>query len=308
MKIRLGYACLPITIKETASSMLTYTYFKRLGSKGYDKLNEVIMSNFNSLKEILKYNIVNDIMFFRITSNIFPLAKHPNVSIDLNKYKANLEEIGNIINKHHMRITLHLDPYYVLNSTRDDVVSSTINILEFYHIMFKYMKIDYKIVTHLGGKAGGKKLGMQRFIDHFYLLSYDIKKHLIIENDDKVYNIRNILKVCEKIHIPCVLDYHHFMCNKNNEKIEDYLERIFNTWDDIPKIHFSSPKSKKEKRAHNDYIDINDFVKFLDKAKKLNRDFDIMIEAKSKDDALFRLVRQLKYLGYKVKGTTVYID
>ena len=32
-----------------------------------------------------------------------------------------------------------------------------------------------------------------------------------------------------------------------------------------------------------------------------------MIEAQMKDDALFRLVRQLKYLNYKVKGTTIYI-
>lgn len=308
MKIRLGYACLPLTINETASSTVTYTYFKKLGSKGYDKLNEVILSNLNSLKEILKYNIANDIYVFRITSNLFPLATHPNVSIDLTKYKTNLKEIGNIINKHNIRISLHLDPYYVLNSTRDDVVSSTINILEFYHIMFQYMKIDYRVVTHLGGKALGKKEGMKRFIDHFNMIDDKIKKHLILENDDKVYNIRNVLKVCESIHIPCVLDYHHFMCNKNNEKIEDYLKRIFNTWDTIPKIHFSSPKSKKEKRAHNEYIDINSFIKFIDKLKTFKQDIDIMIEAKGKDEALFRLIRQLKYLNYKVIGTTIYLD
>ena len=41
--------------------------------------------------------------------------------------------------------------------------------------------------------------------------------------------------------------------------------------------------------------------------KKYNRDIDIMIEAKMKDDALFRLIRQLRYLGYKVKGTTIYL-
>ncbi len=307
MKIKLGYACLPVSINETSSSMLTYTYFKRLGSNGYNKLNEIILSNFKSLKEILKYNIANEIYVFRITSNLFPLATHPHVSLDLKKYQSNLEEIGNIINQNHIRVSLHLDPYYVLNSIRDDVVSSTINILTFYQNMFKYMNIDYKIVTHVGGKAGGKKLGMKRFIDHFYLLDYDIKKHLILENDDKVYNIRNVLSICKKINIPFVLDYHHFMCNKNNEKIDDYLDKIFDTWDTIPKIHFSSPKSKKEKRAHHDYIDINMFVKFLDKLKIFNKDIDIMIEAKFKDEALFRLVRQLKYLGYKVEGTIIFL-
>ena len=41
--------------------------------------------------------------------------------------------------------------------------------------------------------------------------------------------------------------------------------------------------------------------------KVCDRDIDIMIEAKMKDDALFRLIRQLKYLGYKVSKTTIYL-
>ena len=52
---------------------------------------------------------------------------------------------------------------------------------------------------------------------------------------------------------------------------------------------------------------IKEFVDFLSILKEINMDLDIMIEAKMKDDALFRLVRQLKYLNYKVEGTTIYI-
>lgn len=305
MKIRFGYACVPITINETSSSLLTYTYYKKLGSKGNQKLDEVILSNINSLKEILKYNIANDIKFFRITSNLFPLATHPNVMVDISKYKNKLKEIGDIINKYNMRVDLHLDPYYVLNSIRSDVIESTINILGFYQIMFTYMNVDYKIVTHVGGKTLGKKEGMKRFKDNFNLLNEELKKRIIVENDDKVYNIRNVLKICNDLKIPMVLDYHHFICNRNNEKIEDYIEKIFSTWSDVPKIHFSSPKNKKEKRAHNDYIDINQFICFIEKIKFINQDFDIMIEAKAKDEALFRLIRQLKYYGYKTDKTTL---
>ena len=62
-------------------------------------------------------------------------------------------------------------------------------------------------------------------------------------------------------------------------------------------MHFSSPKSKlkKEYRSHNDYIDVKEFVKFINILKKENKDIDIMLEAKKKDEALFRLVRELKY-------------
>lgn len=63
----------------------------------------------------------------------------------------------------------------------------------------------------------------------------------------------------------------------------------------IPKIHFSSPKNKRESRSHNDYIDTNSFIQFLNILKQKNQDVDIMLESKAKDDALFRLVRELKY-------------
>ena len=58
MKIRLGYACVPVTINETSSHALTYTHYKRLGDKGNDKLDSVIKTNFESLEKILKYSFV----------------------------------------------------------------------------------------------------------------------------------------------------------------------------------------------------------------------------------------------------------
>ena len=61
------------------------------------------------------------------------------------------------------------------------------------------------------------------------------------------------------------------------------------------KMHFSSPKNKKDYRNHNDYINGNDFIDFMEILKKYDKDVDIMIEAKCKDDSLFRLIRYLKY-------------
>ena len=78
----------------------------------------------------------------------------------------------------------------------------------------------------------------------------------------------------------------------------------------LPKIHFSSPKSslKKDFRAHHDYINSNTFIDFIEKIKFINIDFDIMIEAKAKDEALFRLVRELKYkTNYKFIDETTFI-
>ncbi|MBE6139827.1 MAG: UV DNA damage repair endonuclease UvsE [Firmicutes bacterium] len=310
MKIRLGYACVPVTIDETSSHSLTYTNYKKLGDKGNIKLDSVIKSNFESLEKILKYNIRNDITFFRMTSELIPLANHPDVDYDfIDQYKIYYKKIGDIINENNLRVDLHPSAYTVLNSVNDSVVTSTINILEFYQKMYKSMDIKSKIVLHVGSKVGGKRLGIKRFIDNFNKLSKEVQELIVVENDDKSYNIRNVLSLCEKINIPMVLDYHHYKLNKNNEKIEDYIERIFNTWkNEIPKIHFSSPKDKKNKRSHNDYINVDDFIEFLEKIKFTKKDFDVMIEAKKKDDALFRLIRELKYkTDYKIDKNTIFL-
>ena len=52
---------------------------------------------------------------------------------------------------------------------------------------------------------------------------------------------------------------------------------------------------KKEFRSHHDYINSDDFINFIEIVKKYDIDIDIMLEAKAKDEALFRLVRELKY-------------
>ncbi len=311
MKIRLGYACISNALDETSSSLLTYSQFKKLEDikkgVGYNKLNEVIISNFKSLENILQYNIRNDIYFYRLSSNIIPLLTHPDVEIDLNKYKRYFSNIGKIIKENNIRVDMHVDPYYVLNSVSDNVVKSTINICKIYHNMFKLMKIKSNLIFHVGGKTISKEEGIKRFLNNFKLLDKEIQDMIMIENDDKIYNIIDCINISKEINCKICLDYHHYKCNNDKEDISNYLEYIFNTFDGIPKVHFSSPKSKKEYRAHHDFIDIKEFVKFLDMIKACDRDIDIMIEAKMKDDALFRLIRQLKYLGYKLSETTIYL-
>ena len=84
----------------------------------------------------------------------------------------------------------------------------------------------------------------------------------MLELRSEIFNIVDTLEVCEKINRPMVLDYHHYVCNSDDVEIKDYFEKIFSTWENInPKIHFSSPKSKKEKRRQNtDKFSRNDFM------------------------------------------------
>ena len=192
------------------------------------------------------------------------------------------------------------------------IVKNTVEILEYHYKILSALNIKNKIIIlHVGSSACGKKASITRFINIFNKLPEHLKKCIAVENDDKIFNIKDVLFLCKKINVPMVLDYHHYICNNDGEKLEDFVKEILDTWENItPKIHFSSPKSnlKKEFRSHHDYIDSNEFIKFIEISKTYNKDIDIMLEAKAKDEALFRLIRQLKYkTNYKFIDSTTFI-
>ena len=311
MKVRLGYVAITKTLDNiTSSSPLSYTIYKNLENKN-ECLYKVIKSNLSDLKEIIIYNIKNNIHFYRLSSAMIPLATHNEVNFDyITPYKDLYKEIGNLINKVNMRVDFHPNQYCVLNSMSKSVITNTFEILEYHSKLLNNFQVDNPLVLlHVGSSAGGKKAAITRFINNFYKLPVEIQNMLALENDDKVFMIEDVLEICEKLSIPCVLDYHHYICNHESDLVT-LLPRIFNTWKGrIPKIHFSSPKSKlkKEFRSHHDYIFVDDFISFLEILKPYNIDVDIMLEAKAKDEALFKLVRELKYkTNYKFLDDTTF--
>lgn len=309
MIVRLGYVAIALNLKNvTSSSTLTYARYDKLNENDrIDKLKSVTYSNIKSLEEILKYNINNNIHFYRLTSNLIPLATHPQVMWDYKKYfKNDLEYIGNMIKKSNMRVDFHPDQFNVINSAKKNVVESTlVNLNTAVDILDLLNYKEGKLVIHIGSSQGGKEESINRFISNFNEFPKRIQERLILENDDKVFTANDVLNICKKIKVPMVLDIHHHNCKNNDEKIEGLLVDIFDTWKSEslpPKIHFSTPREFENDRKHADYIKADDFMKFLYMAKeRVNKDFDVMIEAKKKDQALFKLIDDLKKPKYKIK-------
>lgn len=299
MIIRLGYVSISKCLEETCSHTISYTNYLKEDKK-LDKLHSIILSNLNSLNNIINYNIKNNIHFFRISSNLIPLATKDDVKFDyINPYKNFYSKIGKIINNNNIRVDFHPDEFCVINSVKEEVKKNTLEILKYHYNILEALNIKNKVlIVHIGSNVFGKEKSIQRFINTFNSYPTYIKKCIAIENDDKIFNIKDTLELCEKIGCPMVLDYHHYLCNSGDLDINLYYERIFNTWKNInPKIHFSSPKNKTKKdfRSHHDYINVDNFISFLNQIKHLNYNIDVMLEAKAKDDALFRLVRGIKY-------------
>ena len=312
MKIRLGYVAISKSLDNvTSSHSLSYTEFIK-SEKDINKIYEKIEKNLIDLEKIIDYNIKNNIHFYRLTSKLIPLATHNEVDFEYtNKFKKQLKKIADKISKSNMRIDLHPDQFAVLNSTKKEVLENTFRILEHQYKILDLLNIKNKvIILHTGGNVFGKESSIKRFINNFNKLPECLKSCIALENDDKIFNIKDVLNICKKLNIPCVLDYHHHICNGENININDYYKDIFSTWKSInPKMHFSSPKNKTKKdiRSHHDYIDVDSFIDFIESIKHLNFDIDIMIEAKEKDEAMFRLIRNLKYkTNYKFIDDTTF--
>jgi len=300
MNIRLGYVSISKILDITPSKTITYTEFKK--HNDLNIINNLIIENLTNLEKVIDYNIKNNIHFYRLTSKLIPLSTIKELNFDyINPYIKLYKRIGNKIKKHNIRVDTHPDQFCILNSTKKEIVENSIEILKYHYKILDALGIENKIIIlHIGSSVLGKTNSIKRFINNFNKLPKYLQQSIAIENDDKVYNIEDCLYLCKKLNIPMILDYHHHICNNNNINIDNYLEEIFNTWNSIPKIHFSSPKNntKKDFRSHHDYINTDDFIFFLEKIKPLNRNIDIMLECKSKDEALFRLVAQLKYHNY----------
>ena len=312
MIIRLGYVSISKALDNiTTSHTISYTNYLKEPNKE-EKLDQIIKLNLDSLDKIIDYNINNNIHFYRLTSNLIPLATMKEVEFNyINKYKNQYIKIGKKIEKSNMRVDMHPDQFTVINSTKKEVLNNTTEILKYHYNILKALNIKNKyLILHIGSNVFGKNASINRFINSFNKLPKYLKEIITLENDDKIFNIDDTLKLCKKISCPMTLDYHHHICNNDNLDINDYYERIFATWKCInPKIHFSSPKNKTKKdiRSHHDYINPEDFISFIESIKHLNFNVDIMIEAKSKDDALFRLIRYLKYkTNYKFIDETTF--
>jgi UV damage endonuclease UvdE len=305
MRVRLGYVAMTMNLEDASpSGAVTFANLSKISDKEarLRKLRSVAAKNLKNTWRILLYNKAMDIKVYRLTSKLIPLATHQ--AAEGWDYTSELaqefKETGDLILLNDFRISAHPDHFTLINSNSPDVLKAAIKDLDYHVRVFEAMGLydyKYKLVLHVGGLYKDKKGSMERFKENFIQLPERIRKRIILENDDKSFTAEDVLSICEELKIPMVLDVHHYNCVNYGTPLKELLPRIFDTWKEeayVPKIHFSSPKSPKDFRSHGDYISTEEFFEFLQVSKQYNRDFDVMLEAKKKDDAVFKLVKELE--------------
>ena len=123
----------------------------------------------------------------------------------------------------------------------------------------------------------------------------NVRNRLVLENCEKNFSIEDCLQVSDIISIPVVFDTHHYECynilhpDETIKPAEEYIEDILETWKKRgikPKFHVSEQGSGKCGH-HSNLIEVLPNY-LLDIPKKYDINIDIMIEAKLKEQAIFK--------------------
>ena len=296
MKHRIGYACINL------STGILVNKTCRLANATEEKLREIITSNLLGLKKVLEWNRDNNIKLFRISSVTIPFASHPVNEIKWwLDYKPELDDLGSIIKDSDLRVYMHTNPVVYLNSLDSGIVKRSIEELEWHIKFLDSLNIDFthKIVFHAGGVYGNKTEAIKRFITVYNELPEHFKNRLTLENDDRNYNVWDLLQINESTGIPLVFDnLHHQVLNTGKPEdadIEAIMKRFFVTWDEKsgkPDIHYSTQKGKARAGSHAESINLNEFAEFF--LKYYHLDFDIILETKDKDLSVLAIYKMFK--------------
>ncbi|MED1411628.1 MULTISPECIES: UV DNA damage repair endonuclease UvsE [Bacillus] len=311
MIMRFGYVSHAMALWDCSpAKTMTFTSWKKLKKQEReDNLYNATLQNLEHTIRILHYNIAHEIPLYRLSSSIVPLATHPEVEFNyLQAFAPLWRKIGALIQEHNLRVSFHPNQFTLFTSDKPHITTNAITDMTYHYNVLDAIGIadSSYINIHVGGAYGNKESAIGRFHKNIKKLPSHIKKQMTLENDDKTYTTSETLAICQKETIPFVFDYHHHIANLCGEPLEELLPAIFETWSHTnvpPKVHISSPKSEKEFRAHADYIDLGFIKPFLHIAKKINHNFDIMIESKQKDLALLQLIDEISSIrGIKRKN------
>ncbi|CAH1206563.1 UV DNA damage endonuclease [Paenibacillus allorhizoplanae] len=314
MLIRLGYVAMSTVVKNASpSKTMTATNFSKLLDReaAIRKLQRIGAENLHNTLRLLKHNRAHDIMVFRFSSRFIPLIGHEMLGDwdPIPSLSAEFEELGSYAKQNNMRVSFHPDHFTVLSTARKDVLQKSVEDLERHSAMLNAMGLGMEAMCniHVGGSYGDKIKSAKRFVQNFTAMRMPIQQRITLENDDKTFNALETLEIAEEVGAPMVLDVHHHAVNNNGEDAVELWPRIQETWlkrarlnlDDAssslpPKIHVSSPKGETEPRSHADYVEVGPLYNFLKAIAPITPKLDIMIEAKMKDSALFKLMEDLK--------------
>ena len=313
MDIRFGLCCINTSLREAKPPVFSSRTVRlaTIEKNGIGYVKDLVIKNIKDTIRIFEENVKDDIYVFRISSEVFPHVtnkKCGGYSLDF-AHEA-LKELGHAAKLHKQRITAHPGQYNVLGSPRQDVIENTAEYLNFQAEMFDIMGmgVDSVMVIHGGGVYGDKEKAKKRWVDNFKFLSESAQQRLVLENCEKCYSVQDCLDISTMVkekygfHVPVVVDSHHYECynilhaDEEPNNMDELIPCVIETWQERGirmKVHVSEQGSGKIGH-HSDYVKLLPQY-FIDVYEIYGEPFDIMVEAKAKEKAIFFLQKKYKH-------------
>ena len=300
MNLQLSLCCISSILQAEGYKFRTMTY-KSFSSKSRDesleKLSDIIRNNFFVTEKIIRHCAANNISGYRISSDLCPVIKHPDIMLSLEElpnYNLIEKEINNVslaIKETSIRVSAHPSEYITLTSEDDIKIKHSLVDLEFHGEIFDRLGLSrthYNPLNIHVRKEGEPEELCNIFMKNFERLSDGIKSRLVLENNDtgNTWDVATLKKYFYKDNnIPITFDnLHHKMLNKGVSEFDAFLD-AYETWGDIiPVFHYS--EGKDNGRAHKD------MAEYLPENFGKNVLFDV--ELKSKDIAILDILRRFR--------------
>lgn len=293
--MKIGYPCINRSLGCTANSTF------RLKNYSEARLIETVANNIQCLQRILAFNVAHELYFFRISSDIVPFASHPICTFAwVSHFRQELQLVGNYIKQHGIRISMHPDQFVLINAPRQEIVEKSTKDLTWHCQLLDAMGLDYsaKVQIHVGGVYGDKVEAIKTFIKNYKTLPKLITNRLVIENDDRLFNLQDGLSIYGEVGIPIIFDNLHHDCLNEGESLFDAITLAARTWtakDGILMADYSSQAPNERVGKHIESIDTAHFTAYLQATRPL--DFDIMLEIKDKEPSALKAIAIAKQEG-----------
>lgn len=297
MEVRLGYACINTQLGGFKSYCLADLY---KDSKASEVKNRIIY-NFKNTLDILKWNEEHNIKMYRFTSILIPLATHEEYWMWQERHSwywfkdptiiSLMNKIKEYVTEHKHWVSLHPGQYTVLNSDKPEIVSKSIQDLK-HHYYLLYHLGARGLVIHVGGVYGDKELSIKRWVENYKQLPDNIKPFIYLENDDKSYNVPDIIRISNMTGVTPLIDFHHWRCNPSDNLIED-VKTVIQRWGNDMKIHLSSGEGHIKDRKHAYFVTKEDFNWVVNILQQSNFKgiLWMMLESKSKEQSVINLMK-----------------
>jgi UV DNA damage endonuclease len=288
------------------SNAYKYRHATLASNPTQEKLSDIYTHNVTTLVGILNYCLEHNIGSYRVPTFLFPLANHPKYKGWAHKHCHDLLQAIDWSTYSQLWITNHPEQFLVLSSVNPQTVDNSIDEIHFWTQVCS--PIPWSMLNlHIGSRSNHAE-NLRILHQSVARLDVSARNILSFENDEKSYPAQEVLHICQELELKMVLDFHHERCYQryhqqgrvSNDDIDGssyaLLDDVAKTYTNMPPLfHISSPSegwnmSFQQECKHAEYIATKDWPTQLNAwASQTNTTVIVDIEAKNKEDAIFKL-------------------